>query len=138
MIIQILLLAAVGILLAVFIRSRHGVRLQASKRLAFVLFVIANAYAVVRPNDVTAVAHLVGVGRGADLLLYALVVAFTFSVVNFYLRQRELNERLTQLARAVALREAETVNEDRGLLPQAVLVTNTATADPPPARHAAR
>src|SRR5262249_18135780 len=98
-VIRILLLLAVGILLAIFVRSRHGVRLQASKRLVFVLFVIANAYAVVRPNDLTAVAHLVGVGRGADLLLYALVVAFTFSVVNFYLRQRELNERLTQLAR---------------------------------------
>jgi hypothetical protein len=85
---------------------------------------------VVRPNDLTRVAHLVGVGRGADLVLYALVVAFTFSVVNFYLRQRELKQRITQLARAVALREAELVNRDRGLLPQARLLTNAVSDEP--------
>jgi hypothetical protein len=130
MLIQILLLLCIATLLVVFIRSRHGVRLQASKRIGFILFLVANAYAVVRPNDLTRVAHLVGVGRGADLVLYALVVAFTFSVVNFYLRQRELKQRLTQLARAVALREAELVNRDRGLLPQALLLTN-AVADEP-------
>jgi hypothetical protein len=130
MLIQILLLLAVMTLLVVFVRSRHGVRLQASKRIGFILFLAANAYAVLRPNDLTRVAHLVGVGRGADLVLYALVVAFTFSVVNFYLRQRELKQRITQLARAVALREAELVNRDRGLLPQARLLTNAVSDEP--------
>ncbi len=107
MLIQILLLLCVGTLLIVFVRSRHGVRLQASKRIGFVLFLIANVYGVLRPEDVTRVAHLLGVGRGADLVLYALVAAFTFAVINFYLRQRELNQRITELARAVALRDAE-------------------------------
>src|SRR6266511_3291965 len=116
MLIQILLLLCVGTLLIVFVRSRHGVRLQASKRIGFVLFLIANVYGVLRPEDVTRVAHLLGVGRGADLVLYALVAAFTFAVINFYLRQRELNQRITELARAVALRDAEQLNRERGLL----------------------
>jgi hypothetical protein len=125
MVIQIILLAAIVVFLLTFIRSRHGVRMNAGKRLAFVLFLLINAYAVVRPNDVTALAQLVGVGRGTDLLLYALVVAFTFVVINFYLRSRELDEKTTRLARAVALREAESANRDRGLIPEARPVTNT-------------
>jgi small membrane protein len=130
MLIQILLLLCVATLLVVFIRSRHGVRLQASKRIGFILFLIANAYAVLRPDDLTRIAHVVGVGRGADLVLYALVAAFTFSVVNFYLRERELKQRITQLARAVALREAELVNRDRGLLPEVSLLTNAVSTEP--------
>lgn len=130
MVIQALLLLSVAVLLVVFIRSRHGVRLQASKRIAFILFLVANAYAVLRPNDLTWVAHRVGVGRGADLVLYALVAAFTFTVVNFYLRERELKQRITQLARAVALREAEIVNRDRGLFPQSLLLTNAVSDEP--------
>ena len=130
MVIQVLLLLSVATLLVVFIRSRHGVRLQAGKRIGFVLFLIANAYAVLRPNDLTWIAHKVGVGRGADLVLYALVAAFTFAVVNIYLRERELKQRITQLARAVALREAEIVNRDRGLLPQSLLLTNAVSDEP--------
>jgi hypothetical protein len=114
--IKIVLLAAVALLLVYFVRREHGVRLQANKRLAFFAFLIANAYAVLRPDDVSYLANLVGVGRGADLVLYLLVVAFVFAVVNFYLRMREAERRLTDLARAIALREAEMVNRERGVL----------------------
>lgn len=113
MAIQFLLLLAVLAALFYFIRQQHGVRLQAGKRLAFVAFLMFTAYAVVRPNDVTWVAHKVGVGRGADLVLYATVVAFVFVVINFYLRTREMERRITELARAVALRDAEIVNQHK-------------------------
>lgn len=116
MVIQVLLLIAVAGLLFGFIRWQHGVRLQASKRLAFFGFLALNVWAVLRPDDVTAVAQRLGVGRGADLLLYLLVVAFIFVVLNFYLRFRDMSERFTDLARAVALRDAELVNRERGVL----------------------
>lgn len=114
--IKIVLLAAVAILLVYFVRREHGVKLQANKKLAFFAFLIANVYAVLRPDDVSALANIVGVGRGADLVLYLLVVAFVFAVVNFYLRMREAERRLIDLARAVALREAELTNRERGVL----------------------
>jgi hypothetical protein len=116
MLIQVLLLLAVAVLLVGFIRWQHGVRLQASKRLGFFAFLILNVWAVLRPDDVTYLANRIGVGRGADLVLYLLVVAFVFVVLNVYLRFRDLGERYTDLARAVALREAETVNRERGVL----------------------
>lgn len=129
MVIQVLLLIAVAGLLFGFIRWQHGVRLQASKRLAFFGFLALNVWAVLRPDDVTAVAQRLGVGRGADLLLYLLVVAFIFVVLNFYLRFRDMSERFTDLARAVALRDAELVNRERGVLVEPV-------PPPPPAPEA--
>jgi len=113
--IQILLLLAVVALMVLFVRSSGAVYVQASKRIALVLFAIANVYAVMRPDDVTAVARVLGVGRGTDLVLYALVVAFMAGMFSFYQRFRVVDRRYTELARTVALREAETVNRERGL-----------------------
>ena len=113
MVIQFLLLLAVVAAMFYFIRRQHGVRLQAGKRLAFVAFLFFAAYAVVRPDDTTWVAHELGVGRGADLVLYATVVAFVFVVINFYLRTRDMERRITDLARAVALRDAEITNQHK-------------------------
>jgi hypothetical protein len=119
MVIKVLLLLAVIASLFYFIRQQHGVRLQAGKRLAFVAFLLFAAYAIVRPNDVTWVAHEVGVGRGADLVLYATVIAFVFVVINFYLRTRDMERRITDLARAVALRDAEIANKHKVPAPSA-------------------
>ncbi len=116
-IIQGVLLVAIVGFLVVFVRGQNGVRMQAGKRLAFVAFLLLNAYAVVRPEDTTWVAkHVFGIGRGADLLLYALIVTFVFAVINFYLRVRDSEQRVTELARAVAIRDAELLNRERGLL----------------------
>jgi small membrane protein len=115
--IQGILLAAVVGLLLVFVRNSQEVRVRASKRVGFFAFLLFSAYAVMRPDDVTWVAQLVGVGRGTDLLLYMLVVAFAFAVLNFNLRLRDKEQRLTDLARATALRDAEILNRQRGLLP---------------------
>ncbi|MGH3743154.1 MAG: DUF2304 domain-containing protein, partial [Micromonosporaceae bacterium] len=122
MAIQVLLLLAVALLLVGFVRAQNGVRMQAGKRLAFFGFLALNVWTVLRPGDLTWLAQSVGVGRGADLLLYALVIAFVFTVLNFYLRLRDLSERFTALARSAALRDAELLNRRRGVL-----------ADPPSA-----
>lgn len=115
MIIQFLLVLAVLAVLFVFVRSGGAVYVQAGKRIALLLFAVANIYAVMRPDDVTALAQLLGVGRGTDLVLYALVVAFTAVVFSMYQRFRAVDRRYTELARTVAIREAEAVNRRRGL-----------------------
>ncbi|HEV3171261.1 MAG TPA: DUF2304 domain-containing protein [Actinocrinis sp.] len=106
MIIQVILIGALILLFAVFVGRAHTVRGQAAKRVGFVLFVLGNAYAILRPNDVTWVAKHVGVGRGADLVLYLLVIAFAFFTVNTYLRFRALERRFTDLARTIAIQGA--------------------------------
>ena len=114
--IKILLIALVLVALLFFVRREHGHKLQANKRIGFILFIGMNIYAIARPQDVTWVAQQLGVGRGADLILYLLVITFVFAVFNFYLKMREADRRVTELARAIAVRDAELVNRERGLL----------------------
>ena len=101
--------------------------MQASKRIALVLFALANVYAVMRPDDLTAIAKLLGVGRGTDLVVYALVVAFMAGMFSMYQRFRVVDRRYTELARTVAIREAELINRERGL--NSAQVVSVATGD---------
>jgi hypothetical protein len=71
-----------------------------------VLFVVAAVYAIVRPNDTTVVANWLGVDRGADLLEYALIIAFLFTTMSTYMRFKDLELKYAQLARAVAIEGA--------------------------------
>lgn len=107
MTLQIVLVLAAVAALVYFVRSGQNVGIRASKRLAFGAFVLVNIYAVLRPNDVTWLARSLGIGRGTDLIVYLLVVAFVFGMLNSYLRDREISQHLTNLARQMAIRDAE-------------------------------
>lgn len=135
MLIQIVLVLAVLTVLFVFVRSSDAVYVQASKRIGLVLFAVANVYAVMRPDDLTAVAHVLGVGRGTDLVLYALVVAFMAGMFSMYQRFRVVDRRFTELARTVAIREAELVNRERGLRTDGPVVTPTGPLAAVPGDH---
>lgn len=115
--IKVLLLGFMVAAVLLFVRRWYGVKMQAGKRVAFFAFIALNALAIVRPDDVTVVANRLGVGRGADLVLYLLVGAVILAVLNTYLRFREMDRRYTELSRTLAIREAELVNRERGLLP---------------------
>ncbi|TDQ05006.1 DUF2304 domain-containing protein [Labedaea rhizosphaerae] len=106
-VIQFLLILAVLLLLVFFLRHHGTTRAAAGVKIGFALFLIFGAVAVLAPGAVTDLAKIVGVGRGADLVMYGLVVAFGFATINTYLRFKELELRYARLARAIALRSAE-------------------------------
>jgi hypothetical protein len=107
LIVQVLLLGAILAVLLILVRRGHTVRGRAFKRLAFVAFLVATVYAILRPGDVTWVANRIGVGRGTDLLLYCLAMAFFAWAVNTYVRFRNLEARFAELVRAIALQNAQ-------------------------------
>jgi hypothetical protein len=123
MLIQILLLAVAGFLLALFIRNWQTVHVRAFKRLAFLAFVLIVILAVLRPDWVSSVAHHLGVGRGTDLVLYLLAIAFVFVSVNTYFRFKTQENRFTELARSIAVREAVEANRARFRPPEPVAVS---------------
>jgi hypothetical protein len=104
--IQVLLIASVVVLLVYLLASRRKAQSRAWVKVGYVLFVIAAVYAIVRPDDTTVVAHWLGIGRGADLLEYAFIVAFLFTTISAYMRFKDLELRYARLARAVALEGA--------------------------------
>ena len=105
--IQGLLIASIFALVVFLLRSRRSVQSQAWVKVAFLAFMLAGVYAVLRPNDTTVVAHWVGVARGADLMLYGLIIAFVFTTLSAYLRFKDLELRYARLARAIALEGAQ-------------------------------
>lgn len=107
MVIQFLLILAVLVILVTFLRH-HGTTLAgAGVKIGFALFMVFGVLAVLLPNEVSRLAQFFGVGRGTDLVLYGMVVAFAFATINTYLRFKELELRYARLARAIAIGSAE-------------------------------
>ena len=105
--IQVLLIAAIVVLLVYLLRSRRSAKSRAWVKVGYVMFIIGAIYAVIRPNDTTVVANWLGVARGADLMEYALIIAFAFTTMSTYLRFKDLELKYARLARAVALQNAQ-------------------------------
>jgi hypothetical protein len=72
----------------------------------FFLIVAVGIYFVWVPDHTTVVAGWVGVGRGADLILYGWILITLIVGFNLHLKIRESRRALTELARQVALGSA--------------------------------
>ena len=119
MLIQYLLIVGVVLTMVVFLRYHGTTSASASVKLGFVLFLVFGVLAVLYPEVVSVLARWMGVGRGTDLVLYGLVVAFAFAVLNTLLRFRDLEQRYVRLTRTIALRESERSNGARHRQPPA-------------------
>lgn len=104
--IQLILLAAVAVVAVLLTRSTAGARHQAIRRLALAAFVAAAVLSIAFPVWLSRAANLVGVGRGTDLLLYALVIAFLSSIATSHRRMNQMSRRITLLTRELTLSEA--------------------------------
>ena len=105
--IQILLVAALFAVGWTLFRGPGSAAQQALRKLLAIGVMLIGAALVIFPDILTRVANLVGVGRGTDLLLYGLVVAFGFATVACFQRMFHLERRLETLTRAVALSSVE-------------------------------
>lgn len=105
-VIQVVLIAAVAVIGWLIYRVPGGSRHQAARRLVTLAFVCFAVVSIATPSITTRLAHLLGVGRGADLLLYALAVAFLAQMLSSFRRNAALERQVTRLARRIALMEA--------------------------------
>ena len=118
MLIQVILVAAVVVVTVLRTRSTANARHQAIRRLLLVAFVIGAVLAILFPEWLTFVANLLDVGRGTDLLLYALVIAFVSFIATSHRRTNQLERKITVLTRELGLAEAtlERVDDSVGQL----------------------
>ena len=103
--IQLVLIVVVILVAARLLRGR-GARTQAVRRLGLLIFAALAVWSILFPTVWNRFAKLVGVGRGTDMVLYALVVAFLSFTLTTYVRFREFETRYTKMARRLALDEA--------------------------------
>ncbi len=96
------------VLRELFTRRGRGVRLF---RAAVWL---AAAAAILDPLLTQKVADLLGIGRGADAVLYLFVLAFLWVSFFLYSCHLRVQRQVTQLARHIALQEARRGGESPG------------------------
>jgi len=75
-------------------------------RLALLSLLGLGVVFVVSPDLTTRIANSVGVGRGTDLLLYLFCLASVTVFLKLYKKSRAVEEKLTEVARQVALQGA--------------------------------
>lgn len=118
--VQVLLTAAVVLIIVIALRSRRSYRTRAAKKLAFLLLALVSIVAILFPSLVQTVASFVGVGRGSDLVLYASVLLLLYTSLDFYLRFQDIDAQVTSLTRALALAQAEDDSSSLGPAPEGI------------------
>jgi hypothetical protein len=104
MIFQLILTIA---LCAVLLYSYNQRRLSRTVNALTSIITIGGIYLTWLPSHATEIAELLGIGRGADLVLYLWVVISLGIILNLHLRFRATLEQLTQIVRYIAIRDAQ-------------------------------
>jgi hypothetical protein len=97
----VLLLALVSFLIYVF-----RLRTQVLERVIYFVFGLGGAVVILYPDVSTRLANHIGIGRGADLLLYIFIIFSLFHHVNIAARFKHLERQMTAVVRSIALAEA--------------------------------
>jgi hypothetical protein len=61
--------------------------------------------AIYRPDLTIRIAAILGIGRGADLVLYLLAVSYLLAISYVYNKFRKMESNITEIVRHLALRE---------------------------------
>jgi hypothetical protein len=112
-IIKIFLLGSLAFASWWLLRGKPTGSKLALARIGGLLIAAAWVVSVLLPDTVSWVAHLVGVREAPSLVLYVLVVVFTFSTISQRLRVQDLEEKVARLTRAHALLEGD-VEQQKG------------------------
>ena len=102
MIIRFLLIVALSGFALALARS-SGMRSRAWSLILLFLLLGLGVVAVVAPEWTTVIANVVGVGRGADLLIYLLIITLAFAVLVMYTRIKMLQTQLSRVVREISL-----------------------------------
>jgi len=108
---QMIALPCMAAMLLVSARSLVKTPARPLAPLAWIALWLTGMVAVIYPDSTTQLARMLGIRRGADLLVYSAVLA---SIAGFYVmsvRLRQLSREITVLTREVALLEAERKKE---------------------------
>lgn len=85
--------------------ARHSIEWRTG--FAWSLLWIAAAVAIARPSVTIALAHFLGIGRGADLVFYCGILGMMCGFWLVYVRMKRLERDITKLVRQIAITERQ-------------------------------
>lgn len=101
--IQLLLLAFVVFALARVIQKYKQRRMRALEFFYWLLGWLGAAFVIMVPDATSFVARLLGIGRGADLIMYASLLIAFYLILRIHLALDRLEQDVTKIVRAMAL-----------------------------------
>jgi small membrane protein len=103
---MIKIILAIGLIGVLFLYIRYLKSRLFSKLLIVGLFLMGLVF-VFFPNLTNYLANLVGVGRGADLLLYCITILFYLSFIYNHYKIKAMQEQITGIIRYSAIDHAK-------------------------------
>jgi hypothetical protein len=107
MTIQVLLIAAAAVFIVLTWRRERSGQVSRLPAVFWSLVWLALIVVAVWPEAASLLARTVGVGRGADAVLYLSVAALFWLVFRLAVRQRRTEGEITRLVRELALKDFE-------------------------------
>lgn len=104
---QLLALVVLGILLLLTLAAAAFKKATRGEAVFWSLVWICAGAGVFRPDLSMTLARKLGIGRGADLLLYCAVGVMLVGFMMVYVRLRRLRREITLITRHLALKEAQ-------------------------------
>jgi len=77
----------------------------------WLIFWLAVGVAFVTPESLTRLANVLGIGRGADLVLYVAVVVVFYLMFRIFVRLENMERNITKIVRKDALKDKDSQNE---------------------------
>ncbi|MEB7449070.1 DUF2304 domain-containing protein [Arthrobacter koreensis] len=105
-IVQVVLVLAVVLAAFALMSGGSNARHLAIRRILLLIFAAAAVFSIFFPEILSAVASFLGIGRGTDLVLYALIICFFVYMATTYQRFRSMEISITKLSRRLALDES--------------------------------
>ena len=102
--IQVLLTINLGILLFLYLRFFRN---RIFNMLFFITIFAIGIVFVIHPSITTQLASFFGVGRGVDLIIYLLLLAFFFMFIALFYKIRTLDKTIIELVRSRAVKTAK-------------------------------
>ncbi len=100
-----LIVAAVVVAATLAAAASHAVDWRTA--FAWAALWIVAAIAILRPSITVAIAHFLGIGRGADLVFYCGILGMLLGFFAVYVRMKRLESQITRLVRSIAIRDAQ-------------------------------
>jgi len=106
MITPIQIILSIGVLVMLWVAIA---KLPKNNLLKLIIFttILISLFFILQPDVSTDFARVLGVGRGADLILYISTVCMFILMLLIYIRYRKLKEQITQLNREITIIKAK-------------------------------
>jgi hypothetical protein len=125
--VQLLLILGTAFVLLVYLAY---FRSKLTDRLVALLLLSLSWVSILLPEYTTLIANLLGVGRGADLILYFFGIFTVFALVILYTRVNAQNLQITELIRHLAIRDVKLPLDVASQQPEAAAKGREGSAGP--------